>query len=116
MTLELLQAQAQNCTACRLMEGRTRVVFGRPMRPEEGENTRRFSDRIEQAVNRLALEANGDYWTAARTAASGASTGLHGPTGSPWRRAWALTEFRRRGIAGRSERGRAWPDLGRRGD
>ena len=28
MTLELLQAQAQNCTACRLMEGRTRVVFG----------------------------------------------------------------------------------------
>ena len=28
MTLELLQAQAQNCTACRLAEGRTRVVFG----------------------------------------------------------------------------------------
>jgi len=102
--------------ASRLRPGRTRVIFGRPMRPEEGENTRRFSDRIEQAVNRLALEANSDYWTAARTAASGASAHLHGPSASPWRRAWALTEFRSRGVAGRSERGRAWPDLGRRGN
>lgn len=34
MTLELLQAQAQNCTACRLMEGRTRVVFGRETRTQ----------------------------------------------------------------------------------
>ncbi|KPD27563.1 uracil-DNA glycosylase, partial [Thermus scotoductus] len=28
MTLELLQAQAKACTACRLAEGRTQVVFG----------------------------------------------------------------------------------------
>jgi len=102
--------------ASRLRPGRTRVVFGRPIRPAEGENTRRFNERIEQAVNRLALEANGDFWSAARMAASGDSTGLHGPSASPWRRAWALTEFRRRGVGGRSARARAWPDLGRRSD
>jgi DNA polymerase len=28
MTLELLEAQAKACTACRLAEGRTQVVFG----------------------------------------------------------------------------------------
>jgi len=102
--------------ASRLRPGRTRVVFGRPIRPAEGENTRRFNERIEQAVNRLALEANGDFWSAARMAASGDSTGLHGPSASTWRRAWDLTEFRRRGVGGRSARARAWPDLGRRSD
>ncbi len=75
------------------------------MRPEEGENTRRFSDRIEQAVNLLALEANSDYWTAARTAASGASTIS---TDRPVRHGGARgrsPSSGRRGIAGRSEQG-----------
>ena len=51
--------------------GRTRVVFGAPLRPDDGENTRRFNARIEAAVTALADEATTDYWTARRRAAAG---------------------------------------------
>jgi 1-acyl-sn-glycerol-3-phosphate acyltransferase len=94
--------------------GRTRVVFGAPLRPAEGESTRRFNARIEQAVTVLGDEAITDAWTARRRAATGTSPALTGPDHTGWRRQWALSEHRRLGAAGRRRRQqRRWPDLGR---
>jgi 1-acyl-sn-glycerol-3-phosphate acyltransferase len=92
--------------------GRTRVVFGHPMTAVEGESTRRFNARIEAAVTTLADEATTDYWTARRRAAAGTSPTLGGPEYAGWRRQWALSEHRRRGVAGLRRRpDRRWPAL-----
>jgi 1-acyl-sn-glycerol-3-phosphate acyltransferase len=92
--------------------GRTKVVFGTPLRPAEGESTRRFNARIEAAVTTLADEALTDFWTSRRRSAEGASPKLTGPEFTGWRRQWALTEHRELGAAGlRKPRQRRWPDL-----
>lgn len=93
--------------------GRTRIVFGSAMRPEDGESTRRFSARIESCVTTLGDEAITDFWTARRRAATGSNPPLTGPEHTGWRRSWALEERRRLGHAGlRRRRQRRWPDLG----
>jgi 1-acyl-sn-glycerol-3-phosphate acyltransferase len=90
--------------------GRTRVTFGTPLTPHEGESTRRLNERIERAVTELGDEALTDWWTARRRAASGASPPLTGPEHTGWRRAWALTELRRSSRAGQRRRQqRRWP-------
>lgn len=92
--------------------GRTKVVFGAPLRPREGENTRRFNARIEAAVTRLGDEALTDYWTATKRAAQGTSPSLTGPEYNGWRRQWELAEHRKLGAAGlRRRQKRRWPDL-----
>ncbi len=92
--------------------GRTRVYFGTPMRPDEGENTRRFNRRIEAAVTRLGDEALTDWWTANQRAARGESPALTGPDHNGWRRRWELGERRKLGAAGlRRRQRRRWPDL-----
>jgi 1-acyl-sn-glycerol-3-phosphate acyltransferase len=93
--------------------GRTRVVFGAPLHPVDGESTRRFNARIHVAVTMLADEASTDFWTARRRAADGTSPILGGPDYTGWRRQWDLTTRRRQGIAGwRRPPTRRWPDLG----
>jgi 1-acyl-sn-glycerol-3-phosphate acyltransferase len=93
--------------------GRTKVVFGAPLRPVDGENTRRFNSRIEAAVTRLGDEALTDYWTASKRAAQGVSPKLTGPEYNGWRRQWELGEHRKLGAAGlRRRQQRRWPDLG----
>ena len=93
--------------------GRTRVIFGSPLRPAEGENTRRFNARIEAAVTRLGDEAITDYWTATKRAANGTNPKLTGPEYNGWRREWELSERRKLGAAGlRRRQKRRWPDLG----
>lgn len=93
--------------------GRTRIVFGAPMKPLDGESTRRFAARIEAAVGRLADESLTDSWTAARRAASGTTPALTGPDVVGWRRQWALSEARKGSRAGQRRRQRRrWPDLG----
>lgn len=93
--------------------GRTRVIFGAPLRPAEGENTRRFNTRIEAAVTRLGDEAITDYWTATKRAATGSNPKLTGPEYNGWRREWELSERRKLGAAGlRRRQKRRWPDLG----
>lgn len=93
--------------------GRTKVVFGSPMRAEDGESTRRFNARIETAVTVLGDEAITDFWTARRRAATATSPALTGPDHTGWRRDWALAERRKLGSAGRRRRRqRRWPDLG----
>ncbi len=93
--------------------GTSRVVFGHPMRPEDGESTRRFSARIEAVVAALADESLTDFWTARRRAAQGTSPRLTGPEYTGWRRQWALTDQRELGSVGvRRRQKRRWPDLG----
>jgi len=92
--------------------GRSKVVFGAPMRAEDGESTRRFNARIEAAVTMLGDEAITDFWTARQRAAAGTSPTLTGPDHTGWRRDWALAERRKLGNAGlRRRQQRRWPNL-----
>lgn len=88
--------------------GSTRVTFGRPLYPVEGDDARRFAPRIEAEVATLADEARTDWWTARRRAAAGTSPSLTGPETTSWRRAWALGD-RRKPLRRRSPADRAWP-------
>jgi 1-acyl-sn-glycerol-3-phosphate acyltransferase len=93
--------------------GSTKVVFGSPLWPQDGENTRRFNGRIEAAVTALGDEALTDFWTARRRAADGTNPRLTGPEFNSWRRQWALADHRKLGKAGQRRRQRRrWPDLG----
>ena len=93
--------------------GNTTVVFGAAMLADEGESTRRFNARIEQAVTVLGDEALTDYWTARQRAARGESPALTGPEHTSWRRDWQLAERHKLGAAGQRRRQkRNWPDLG----
>jgi 1-acyl-sn-glycerol-3-phosphate acyltransferase len=81
----------------RLRRSPIAVLFGAPMTPDEGENARRFSDRVEAAVATLSREVHSDWWQARRDVSavaptSGADSAHRGPEASPWRRAWALDE------------------------
>jgi 1-acyl-sn-glycerol-3-phosphate acyltransferase len=99
--------------ASRLSPGRTTVLFGTPITAADGENTRRYNERIEAAVTRLGDETLTDWWTASRNAATGRSPKLSGPDHNGWRRQWHLGEKRRLSTAGvRRRRARRWPDLG----
>ena len=69
---------------------RTTVAYGTPLRPEEGEDARRFAARIEAAIATLAEEASSDWWTARKRAASGAPPALRGPDAAAGRRSWML--------------------------
>ncbi len=82
----------------------TRVSFGRPLSPDEGEDTRAFAARIERAIAVLADEEAHGYWQARRRAAAGTTPTLVGPSAPPWRRNWALGEGKRR-----TDGPRRWP-------
>jgi 1-acyl-sn-glycerol-3-phosphate acyltransferase len=81
--------------ATRLTPSHTNLTFGKPLRPLEGEDSRSMAARIERAVAELADEQAGDWWTARRRAASGATPSLAGPAAGAWRRTWALGEHKR---------------------
>ena len=96
----------------RPVPGATKVTFGSPIWPDEGESTRRLNQRIERAVTALGDESLTDWYTARRRAAAGTSPALTGPTYTGWRRQWALAEHRSRGMAGqRTREKRRWPKL-----
>lgn len=73
----------------------TRVTFGHPLRPAEGEDARTVAARIERAIAVLADEQAHGWWAARRRAAGDATPALTGPVGPSWRRTWALGEGRR---------------------
>jgi 1-acyl-sn-glycerol-3-phosphate acyltransferase len=80
------------------------VVFGTPLSADDGEDARRFAERVETAVAVLADEATSDWWSARRRAARGGTPSLRGPAVAGWRRSWALEP---RPQAGRD----AWPPV-----
>jgi 1-acyl-sn-glycerol-3-phosphate acyltransferase len=93
----------------RLRRSPISVLFGAPLTLDEGENTRRFSDRIEAAVATLAREVDGDWWQARRAVSAadpveGAETTHRGPDAPAWRRSWALDRPPPTG------RGKSWPE------
>ncbi len=83
----------------------TKVVFGSPLHPIDGEDSRTYAARIEAAVHTLADEASGDWWTAQRRAAKATTPSLKGPDVGAWRRSWAAEDKR-----SRSSR-RTWPEV-----
>jgi 1-acyl-sn-glycerol-3-phosphate acyltransferase len=87
----------------------TRVCVGRPLWPEDGEDARRLTARLEAAVAALADETATDWWSARRRSAAGRTPTLGGPVAGAWRRAWALGDDRadRRGNGDGSPR--RWP-------
>jgi hypothetical protein len=90
----------------RLRPQRTTIVFGDPLWPQEGEDSRRLAARLEEAGASLADEATTDWWQARRRAHEGSTPALTGPEAPSWRRAWALGDTSRR-----RRRRRTWPDL-----
>lgn len=74
----------------------TTVLFGEPIWPAEGENTRRLNARVEAAVTALGDEVTSDWWQARKRYHHNDSPSLGGPDGSSWRRAWALGDRSRR--------------------
>jgi 1-acyl-sn-glycerol-3-phosphate acyltransferase len=90
----------------------TRVVFGAPTLAAGGEDSRRFSARIETTVGSLGDEGRTDWYGARKRYHAGEAPSLRGPEGDvgAWRRTWELGDrspIRRRQT-------RAWPDLGGR--
>jgi 1-acyl-sn-glycerol-3-phosphate acyltransferase len=85
----------------------TTITFGSPLWPADGEDSRRFANRIERTVAELADEASTDWWQARRRAHAGATPALQGPSLGAWRRAWALGDR-----SPRRRRRSSWPELG----
>lgn len=85
---------------------RTRITFGHPIRPEEGESSGRLNERIEAAVAALADESTTDWWAARRRVHAGTTPSLTGPDAPTWRRAWALGDTKKR-----SRQRRRWPKV-----
>ncbi|MDQ6927206.1 MAG: 1-acyl-sn-glycerol-3-phosphate acyltransferase [Actinomycetota bacterium] len=75
--------------------GPVKVNFGKPLRPADGEDARRFASRIERSIEELGDEWATNWWSARRRASAGTTPRLSGPPASPWRRAWALREGQR---------------------
>jgi 1-acyl-sn-glycerol-3-phosphate acyltransferase len=73
-----------------LRRHQTRITFGTPLSPAEGESARRFGTRIETTLATMADENRTDWWTARRRAAAGTTPSPRGPDAAAWRRAWAL--------------------------
>jgi 1-acyl-sn-glycerol-3-phosphate acyltransferase len=98
--------------AKRLKPGRTKLTFGRPLKIAEGENIRRYGERVERVVAELGDEAISDFWTARQRAAKGTTPLLGGPNITSWRRSWALAEQRAKGKSGQRRRQkRRWPAM-----
>jgi hypothetical protein len=57
----------------------------------EGEDSRAFATRIQEAVAALGDESATDWWQARRNSASDSTPSLDGPDAVSWRRSWART-------------------------
>jgi 1-acyl-sn-glycerol-3-phosphate acyltransferase len=87
----------------------TTITFGRPLRADEHEDSRRFAARIEHEVAVLADESRRDWWTSRQRAHAGDTPTLQAPALGGWRRSWELGD---RGPKRRRAAKRRWPDLG----
>ena len=82
------------------------VNFGRPLEFAEEDNNRRFTRKLQAAVESLADEtATGNWFAARQRAHAEDSPGLQGPNTAPWRRRWVLTENQ----GEQADTNRRWP-------
>lgn len=89
--------------------GSTRVTFGTPLVPGDGEDSRRLGPRIETAVASLSDEVDTDWYSAKRRFHSGDTPSLTGPDATSWRRTWQLGERKPLHRGRRSRSQRVWP-------
>jgi 1-acyl-sn-glycerol-3-phosphate acyltransferase len=83
------------------------ITFGRPIEFAEDDNNRRFTRKLQAAVEALADESSsGNWWEARKRAHGNQSPDIAGPEAASWRRRWALTEPR---SPKRSSSKRRWP-------
>ena len=93
--------------------GKTKVVFGSPLEPVEGESTRRFNAESRPPSRRSATRHSPISGRRADVGPTGTNPKLTGPDYNGWRRQWALAEHRKLGKAGmRRRQKRRWPNLG----
>jgi 1-acyl-sn-glycerol-3-phosphate acyltransferase len=64
------------------------VRFGRPVRPEPGEDATAFNARVRAGLAVTLDEESTTWWEATRRAALGAVPSIDGPEGAGWRRVW----------------------------
>ena len=82
------------------------INFGRPLKFTEDDNNRRFTKKLQEAVESLADEtATGNWYTSRQRLHKSDNPGLQGPEGSAWRRRWALTAENDNGQTSKRE----WP-------
>lgn len=80
----------------KLRPGSVEIRFGVPLIPLDsseggrGEDSRKFAQRVEEAVATLGDEAETDWWSARRRHFAGETPDFRGPVASPWRRSWSL--------------------------
>lgn len=89
--------------------GSTRLTFGTPLHPRDGEDSRHLGPRIEAAVATLADEVGTDWYAARRRFHDGDTPSLTGPDSGSWRRTWQLGERKPLHRSHRSGRERVWP-------
>jgi 1-acyl-sn-glycerol-3-phosphate acyltransferase len=80
------------------------VRYGRPIRPQDGENTLALNGRVSAAISALLDESSSDWYSAARRAASDETPPSSGPEIANWRRVWASSA----GPDASNGRPRAW--------
>jgi 1-acyl-sn-glycerol-3-phosphate acyltransferase len=80
------------------------VRFGPPIVPEEGDDFRSLSRRIQQGIARVYDEDASTWWESKLREAGGHTPSMSGPPGPRWLRVWESTRPAR--PAGRP---RAWP-------
>jgi len=80
------------------------VRYGRPVRPLEGENTLALNGRVSAAISALIDEADTDWYTAARRAATETTPPSAGPDVAHWRRVWQSSAGPKTGTT----RSKAW--------
>jgi 1-acyl-sn-glycerol-3-phosphate acyltransferase len=85
------------------------VVFGRPMRIDDGEDVRAFASRIQSQIAVLADEFAQGWWEARKGAHRGSTADLAGPRVGAWRRRWALGP--KPGERRRPANEKRWPQL-----
>ena len=74
----------------------TRITFGTPLSPAEGENARRFEARIEAARGHPGRRGRHRLVDGPPAGRGGDDARRAGPDAAPWRRAWALGPTGRR--------------------
>ncbi len=90
---------------------RSVINFGRPLYFASEDNNRRFTRKMQQAVEVLADETSSGNWFAARKRShSDESPSTAGPEAATWRRRWALNEItdKSTGTTGRDPK-QQWP-------